>query len=503
MIIWGIVALILILIVIGLIIWLLLRQSTTVKKNLNQSCTISTECEAGLYCDTALLNMRGMNTMNIINTINGMTGTIPPIGVCKIISGGKCNVNVDCGNGQVCNNNICSVPLGNLGQACPCANGFTCLGNICKIIPGGACRVNSDCSSNICSNNVCLMNGMTGGDSGNSGNSGHTGTNWSSCDSSNSSNNSSNNCKDSRYSYSSPPSHRKSNSSNYSDHSDSSYDSSFYTCTRTDCSDTLYSLDNSDKDKHDNSYNNNYNNNYNNKHNNKHENNQKECSSSSWNTECRSDERAIRKGVYVTNEQNQDQTLYTNIDYSIIDVAKTDKIYLLLENGDVSASSGINNIIYKTNYRMHRMVRFGNEIIGLCSNGKLYVAVKNNKTWNWEKLSNFPKHVRFMDSTNNGSYLSVQTNTHLYTYIFNGNWKNATVMAETQTHKLRFYGKDLSRYIDINEDKYIGVCNNSEKYSDIKSAAFYQNNNMTSVLVNDTFSHCRIIDNNAYFLFSC
>ena len=63
--IWGIISLILLLVVIGLVIWLLVRHSDTSppKAGVNQACNSNVDCNGGLVCST-------------INGITGMTGSV-------------------------------------------------------------------------------------------------------------------------------------------------------------------------------------------------------------------------------------------------------------------------------------------------------------------------------------------------------------------------------------------------------------------------------------------
>ena len=279
----------------------------------------------------------------------------------------------------------------------------------------------------------------------------------------------------------------------------------YYTCSDTDCSKMKYSLSSS----YDSSYpskNHSYDSSYSSKH------HSYDSSyspyhhrKSSLDSECdySSHEKYLKRGVYVTNEQNQDQTLFTSIDQAIIDIAKTDKIYLLLDNGNIAVNSGMSNTIYYTNKKVVRMVRFGNQIIGISKKGKLYYGTKSNSnTWNWEKLNNYPHDALFINSTNSGNNLEVLTcNGKAYLYTFSTNWKDGNSTSSRKTHDLRFYGKDISRYIDIDERCNIGKTNDGQKIKGIKAGGFYSTNTLVSVLVEDCFTHLRIIDNKAYFLF--
>ena len=205
----------------------------------------------------------------------------------------------------------------------------------------------------------------------------------------------------------------------------------------------------------------------------------------------------------MTNEQNQDQTLFTSIEQPIIDIAKTDKIYLLLDNGNIAVNNGMSNTIYYTNKKVERMVRFGNQIIGISKKGKLYYGTKSNaNSWNWESLNNYPHDAIFINSTNNGNNLEVLTcRDKAYLYTFSTNWKDGVATSTRKTHDLRFYGKDVNRYIDIDERNNVGKTNDGQKVKHIRAAGFYTNNKLVSVLVEDCFTHVRIIDNKAYFLF--
>ena len=163
----------------------------------------------------------------------------------------------------------------------------------------------------------------------------------------------------------------------------------------------------------------------------------------------------------------------------------------------------MSNTIYITNKKVVRMVKFGNQIIGAGKNGKLYFGTKTNTTsWTWEHLNNYPKDVQFINSTNNGNNLEVLTcrgKAHLYT--FSANWKDGNATNCRKTDDLRFYGNDISRYIDIDERNNVGKTNDGQKIKGIRAAGFYNTGTIASVLVDDSFTHVRIIDNKAYFLF--
>lgn len=531
--IWGIISLILLLVVIGLVIWLLVRGNNCPKKSaLNQACLTTTDCNSGLVCSSG--------GGSIISGVTGATGTIG--NVCKVAYGGVCFSNSECAAGQVCRNGICTIALGTQGKSCPCDVGFTCINNVCRAIVGQPCVNNGDCSTNICENNICVANsgGCTGFNPPSSCSS------YSTCSSDSSSNYKTNssdchrkNRKESSDSSESCYLKNKKSKSRDSGSNDShqkndsnsrrSYDSlsDFYTCSDSNCSETVYSIDGKchkhsySSDSKKSSY----------------ESssptfslNSSKCSSpysskksshesfecdkkcrkncSSLNSDCsyssNSHEKYLRRGVYVTNQQNVDQTLFTAIDQPIIDIVKTDKIYLLLANGNIVSNSGINNVIYVTNKKIIRMVRFNNDIVGLDKKGKLYYAVKSGTNiWTWEHLKNFPCDAIFITSTNapstNLEILTASDKAYLYTY--SANWKEGVKTSKRKTCEPRYYGKDLTRYMDVNESTNVGKTNDGQKYRHVRAAGFYNTNVLVTVLTSDTFTHVRIIDNNAYFLF--
>ena len=78
--IWGIISLILLLVIIGLVIWLLVRGNNCPKKSaLNQPCLTTTDCNSGLVCSSGGGSILG---------ITGATGTVG--NVCKVAYGGVC-----------------------------------------------------------------------------------------------------------------------------------------------------------------------------------------------------------------------------------------------------------------------------------------------------------------------------------------------------------------------------------------------------------------------------
>jgi len=466
--IWGIFSLILLLVTIALVIWLLVRGDNCPKRgNLNDTCNSGIDCNGGLVCSA------GSGTALTTNNNNASTAK-----TCKVAGGEVCAAASDCAAGLTCQNGICVTQLGTGGQSCPCAVGFTCVNNICLAVAGQACTASSDCATGMCENNVCVSSSM--GPTGCSSYSSYDTSDYSSrCDTSDYSRDS--------YSRNSGSHTRDSGSGRYSyDSRRHSYDSSYSACSDTSDSHRRHSYDSYSSYapySDDTSY-------YSKHH--------------SYDTsECYSDHKYVRRGVYVTNEQNQDQTLFTQIEQPIMDIVKTDKIYLLLKNGNVAANMGMNTTMYTTNKKMMRMVRFGSDIVGMDKKGKLYYAAKSNgNVWNWNHLTNFPDDVEFIDSTNTGSNLEVLTcRGKAFVYAASANWKEGKYISSRKTRDYRYYGKDLARYIDIDQRTYVGKTNDGQKVKGVKAAGFYPSNVLVPVLEEDSFTHNRVIDSKAYFLF--
>ena len=473
--IWGVVSLILLLVVMALVIWLLVRGDNSPQKGkLNDMCASNIVCNGGLICSLGS------------GTLATADGT-PVQSICKVATGGVCSSSGDCAAGLTCDTGVCRVALGGMNGSCPCGTGFTCVSNVCKAILGQPCSADSSCASGMCLNNVCVSMEPVGptGSTGCYSYSSDCNTSYSS------------NCDTSDYSS------RSDYTSDYTSHSS-------FSCTDTDCTDsecrkrysgssdytTISSSPsgcsspsgyssrsrNTSYDTRNTSY------------------------DTSLNSDCTSyssHDSYIKRGVYVTNEQNRDQTLFTAIEQPIIDVAKTDRIYLLLSNGNIAANSGMSNTIYTTNKKIVRMVRFGTQIIGLDRRGELYSGLKSTlNVWTWEHLRNYPKNVEFITSTNTGNNLEVQTcEGKAYNYTFSPTWQNGMATNVRKSRNLRFYGNDLTRYIDIDERNNKGVTNDGQKIKHVKTAGFYTTGTLIPVLTEDSFTHNRIIDNQSYFLF--
>ena len=522
--IWGIVGLILLLIIIGLVVWLLLRTGTSpAKARVNQPCRNTTDCTAGLVCAPIL----GVTGTVIATATTGFSG------VCKVPSGGVCIISTDCVAGQNCVNNICTTSPSNInGGPCPCGSGLTCVNNVCRAVNGQVCTTGAQCASGNCQNNICVAQlsptGMTG----------HcydTTCYTTFCDTSNdtSSNSrkyrrhrrysdSTNTSKDSRDSYSK---HSKDSystkTSKYSKDSKDSYsknsrdsNDSYSKDSRDSYSKDSYSKDtktysdsSGDKKRYQRRRSSSLN---------------SVCTTGSENTYDTSNETSrfskhksyLKRGVYVTTATNTDRTLFTGIDKPIIDIVQqgssTANFYLLLSDGTMINAMGIRNTMLSTNKRMFRIVRFGTEVIGLDKKGRLYsrnAASSTDTYWVWERLTAFPKDVIFINSTNNYSHLEVLTSHHkAYLYAFSSTWKDATAMSCTKRKDFRFYGQDLNRWIDINESTNVGKTNDGVKYSHLRAAGFYNKVGQTTgeivqVLDSDSFSHCKIIGSSSYFLF--
>jgi len=484
--IWGIFSLILLLIIIGLVIWLLVRSDNCPKKGkLNDSCNTTTDCNSGLVCSV------GSGTALTTDNVN--TGTSK---TCRVATGEVCSTATECAAGLTCQNGVCIEALGTNGQACPCEVGFTCISNVCRAIVGQPCAANSDCATGICENSICVAS------SGSTGCSSYYDT---SCDTSDYSRNcdtsdySDSRYSDSRYSRDSG-SYSRRHSYDSRDSGSHSYDSRrhSYDSRRHSYDSRRHSYDSSECYKP-------YTSDYSSYSHKSHSYDTSDYSKPySYDTsDCYSDHKYVRRGVYVTNEQNQDQTLFTQIEQPIIDIVKTDKIYLLLKNGNIAANTGMNTTMYMANKKMLRMVRFGNEIVGMDKKGKLFSASKSNgNIWNWEHLKNYPDDVEFIDSTNTGTNLEVLTcRGKAFVYTYSSTWKEGKYASSRKTHDYRYYGKDLARYIDIDQRKYVGKTNNGQKVKGIKAAGFYSSNTLVPVLEEDSFTHNRIIDSKSYFLF--
>lgn len=126
------ISLIIILILIGLVIWLLVRTFTNdcpTTKKLNDTCSSTTECTGGLICSN---------------------------GNCKVSFGQTCENTDNCADGLSCENGICTAVLGKVSEGCPCDTGHTCVDNVCKVIVGGICTTNSQCATNMCQDGICI-----------------------------------------------------------------------------------------------------------------------------------------------------------------------------------------------------------------------------------------------------------------------------------------------------------------------------------------------------------
>ena len=501
--IWGIVGLILLLIIIGLVVWLLLRTGTSpAKARVNQPCRNTTDCTAGLVCAPIL----GVTGTAVVTATTGFSG------VCKVPSGGVCMVSADCAAGHNCVNNICTAtptPSNINGGPCPCGSGLTCVNNVCRAVNGQVCTTGAQCASGNCQNNICVAQisptGMTG----------HcydTTCYTTYCDTSNSYDTSAKSRRH-RRKYSNSTYSSKTSKDSYSKDTKDSYSrnnskDSYSKDTNTDYK--TYTNESSRGDKKD----------------------YQRKRSSSLNSVCttdfnqRSDDQSydqscltkhksyLKRGVYVTTATNTDRTLFTGIDKPIIDIVQqgssTTNFYLLLGDGTMINAMGIRNVMLSTNKRMFRIVRFGTEVIGLDKKGRLYsrnAASSTDTYWVWERLTAFPKDAIFINSTNNYSHLEVLTSHHkAYLYAFSSTWKDATVMSCTKRKDFRFYGQDLTRWIDINESTNVGKTNDGVKYSHLRAAGFYNKVGQTTgeivqVLDSDSFSHCKIIGSSSYFLF--
>lgn len=481
--IWGIVSLVLLVVIIGLTIWLLVRSNYTCPTGakLNESCTTSSDCNSGLVCET-------------VSGVNGATGATGLGRVCKVALGGVCSLSSECGPHQTCVNGICRVNLGTLGQACPCDTGFTCINGVCRAVLGQACSAGPDCETGLCVNNICVAPQM-----------GPTGC-YTDCDTvgcftdTRHSDTYCTDYTDRHHSDSYGPNSYSPNTHHSDSYGSKSYGSKSYG------SKTHHKSSESDREWPHDSWS-------------SHHGKKKHCKSESYSWSNSSDctdscqtGRYRKHGVYVTNQQNNDRTLFTGIPEAITDIAEqgSGNFYLLLANGNIVNSVGINNVTLTTNKKMFRMVRFGSDYVGVDYHGCLYSrSGMTGGNWTWSRLQNFPDRVIFIDTTNDYQNLEVLTDSgKAYLYKYSTDWRNGKCSSTRKQRDYRYYGQSLTRWIDIDQRDNSGKTNTGERYRGIKAAGFYNpllgssdGGELIQVLTEDSFTHVRVIANNAYFLF--
>jgi hypothetical protein len=129
--------------------------------------------------------------------------------------------------------------------------------------------------------------------------------------------------------------------------------------------------------------------------------------------------------------------------------------------------------------------------------------------WTWSRLQNFPDRVIFIDTTNDYQNLEVLTDSgKAYLYKYSTDWRNGKCSSTRKQRDYRYYGQSLTRWIDIDQRDNTGKTNTGEHYRGIKAAGFYNpllgssdGGELIQVLTEDSFTHVRVIANNAYFLF--
>lgn len=192
-------AILLFAIFVGLIIWAiysLTKSSDEETKGLNENCEKNSQCDSGLVCSNNKCKVQvGGHCSADDDCAAGASGCVKGFCVAKTSSkvGTACNDDCPCGDGLICENMICKVPiggncstltecvsdacfcspikensstkvcastLGSSGDPCPCEKGFTCLQDtddngkkihVCKRNTGEPCDVNEDClSTHVC-----------------------------------------------------------------------------------------------------------------------------------------------------------------------------------------------------------------------------------------------------------------------------------------------------------------------------------------------------------------
>ena len=118
--IWGILSLILLIVVIGLVIWVLVRSDSCPKNGkLGDTCTTSIDCNGGLVCSS--VSGTGLVDPSSTTTTN----------TCRAAFGETCSVTSDCAEGQSCLRGVCQQTLGKMNGSCPCDSGYTCVNDVC------------------------------------------------------------------------------------------------------------------------------------------------------------------------------------------------------------------------------------------------------------------------------------------------------------------------------------------------------------------------------------
>lgn len=115
-----------------LVMLIIFMGPSVAKADLNQSCTVDSDCYRGLVCSDQL---------------------------CKVPLESRCSSKNDCTqNATDCHHGICvGTPLGGLGGPAPCQSGLIPEYNMCKATEGNICHGDGECASGLsCVQGVCI-----------------------------------------------------------------------------------------------------------------------------------------------------------------------------------------------------------------------------------------------------------------------------------------------------------------------------------------------------------
>ena len=147
----------------------------SVMLEVTERCTATSDCPAGLSCDTGTgLCSTGMtrgedtslfSCIGMANACDQTSSSCGVDGVCVVDGGvavsGACNADRQCVSGASCLDGVCKSGLGGMCSASEqCVSGASCLGGVCKSGLGGMCSASEQCVSGAsCLNRLCVADG--------------------------------------------------------------------------------------------------------------------------------------------------------------------------------------------------------------------------------------------------------------------------------------------------------------------------------------------------------
>lgn len=172
----------------------------------------------------------------------------------------------------------------------------------------------------------------------------------------------------------------------------------------------------------------------------------------------------------INNNGINNNSINNSINDNTNDSNNFNNILFLLNDGNILILQNNKYRLRHSNINLNRIIIFGDLLLGLDDDGRLYQRIiksnNDNKTWLWENVTWAPVNITHITTTLNGKYLWIQTNNnglyngYLYKLIANNdNNTNKIILVRSNVinNIIRIYGNSINSYIDITKNNYTAI----------------------------------------------